>query len=150
MISLAGYDRGFATEDRSKIGNACYWKNSCESQCDLYIVEDVQHPKRAQVTKKEVIKDDLYILFFSSPSKVQQKFLEALRKEDGIFLSILPSEFVNAVTGQSMHRWIDVTERELISRNLSVWRHICLAKEQDQLILCEFGIHFTQRKHVEC
>ena len=89
----------------------------------------------------------IYILFFSSPSKVQQEFLEALRKEDGILLS---SEFVNAVTGQSMHRWIDVTECELISRNLSVWRHICLAKEQDQLILCEFGIHFTQRKHVEC
>lgn len=64
------------------------------------------------------------------PSKVEKKFLEAFRKEDSVLLSRPPGQLVHSVTGQRVHGRIDVTERELIRGNLSIWRHISLAEEQ--------------------
>ena len=70
------------------------------------------------------------MFFVSSPSKVQQKFLEALGKEDGVLFSSFPSEFIDTITSESMHWWVDVTECKLVCRNLSTWRHVRLAEEQ--------------------
>ena len=63
------------------------------------------------------------------PSEVEKKFLKAFRKEDSVLLSSSAGQLVHSVTGQRVHGWIDVTERELIRGNLSVWRHVSLAEE---------------------
>ena len=95
-------------------------------------------------TKKKTL-----VISFFLPSKVQKEFLKALCQKDSIFLSSPPGQLIDSVAGQCVYGWIDVTKCKLISGNLSVWRHVSLAEEKQQLIFGKLRIHFAEGEHVK-
>ena len=116
-----------------------------------------QHALNYQLSLVQIISYVFYknqkkkplVIWFFLPSKVQKEFLKALCQKDRIFLSSPPGQLIDSVAGQRVYWWIDVTKCKLISGNLSVWRHVRLAKEKQQLIFGKLRIHFAEGEHVK-
>jgi hypothetical protein len=87
-------------------------------------------------------------LRFTHHVKLMSSFWKQ-RARNAIALAALAGDLVHAPTSPSVHRRIDVAERELVGRELTVRMHVPLAQEQDELLLRELGIDARHRKHVE-
>ena len=92
----------------------------------------------------------LGVLAVHPPGEVQQQLVEdALQKRAVARAATLLLDLVDAPRRPGMHRRIDVAERPLVGRKLSVGMHVPLAQHQDELLLGEVRIDQRERHAVK-
>src|SRR5437667_7066927 len=90
------------------------------------------------------------VLPVDPPSEVQQQLLKDPLEEDPVRAAEhLFLDFVNPPCGPGVHRGIHVIESPLVGGELPVRVHVPLAREQDELLLCEVRVDHGKRNAVE-
>jgi len=85
------------------------------------------------------------------PCVVQQQLVEDAFEEDQVSIAatLPPVDLEDAPGGPCVNRRIDIAERPLVRRELPVWVHVPLAREQRELVLCELRVDQSERHAVK-
>ena len=108
---------------------------------------DVVEPEEAAL--KDVAAGD--VLAVHPPGEVEQQLLKDAFEERHVAAPAAPLRFdlVDAVRGPRVHRRVDVVERPLVGRQLTVRMHVALARQRDELALGEIRIDQRERDDVK-
>ncbi len=90
------------------------------------------------------------ILAIHPPSEIQKELVKNFFEEGAVGdATDAALDFVNAPGGPGVHGRIHVAESPLVSRQLPVGMHIPFAKQEDELLFGEIGIHQREGHTVE-
>ena len=107
---------------------------------------DVVEPEES--AGKEIISFGVFAVH--PPGKVEHQFLERTFEKREVALAARSGHFVNAPHCPGVDRWVDVSKRELVGRNLAVRVHVPFAQEKIELLFGEMRIDLREWDHVEC
>ena len=114
----------------------------------LAAVEDADVVQPQEATLEDV--GAFHVLAVHPPGEVEQQLVEDALQEGKVgAAAALLFDLIDAQRRPGVHGRVDVVERPLVGRQLSVGMHVPLAQEQHQLLLGEVGVDERQRDAVE-
>src|SRR5215469_4930018 len=108
---------------------------------------DVVEPQKAAL--EDVA--PLGILAVYPPGEIEHELVEHTLEEHEIALitALLAVDLEHSPRSPRVHRRVDIAEGPLVSRDLAVWVHVPLARQQHELRLGELGIEMRERNAVK-
>ena len=89
------------------------------------------------------------ILAVHPPREVHEQLVEHALEERVIARAARPRELVHAPGSPRVRRRVDVVERELVRRDLTVRMHVPFAQQQDELLFRELWVEPRERHHLK-
>src|SRR5205823_3905971 len=113
----------------------------------LGTIEDADVVQSEKAAREQMFPEN--ILAIHPPGEIDEQLLKDAGQKEAITLPPRARHLVHTPACPGVHRWIDVSEIELISRDLPIGMHVPFAKKELQLMLGKLRINLGKRNHVK-